>query len=120
MQDIVERISLIKDWNIDDVQISNIDSETVRFTKATVYELDIRIGDQILPAKFIDEVAKWQHLGNLEKTSQEQDCQGKVLKVLWGSKALRSVLNPFQLNGPVGLSFKSSKTLQNSSQVLVP
>jgi hypothetical protein len=118
MQDVVQLISLTKDWNVDDVRVSSIDSDTVRFTKATAYELDIGIGDRIFPTKFIDDVSKWHHLRDFKKALQEYDCEGKLSKVLWDSQVLRAVLTPFQLSGPVGILFKESKTFQDSSQVL--
>ena len=118
LQDIVQRISASKEWNVDNVRILNIDSKNAKFTKATDYELKIKIGDQILPTKFVDEIPKWEHLGDLENISQDQDHHEKTSKVLWSSKALQSVLAPFQLNGPLDLSFKRSKSPQDSSQVL--
>eukprot|EP00250_Pteridium_aquilinum_P022810 c25736_g1_i1 orf=168-1478(+) len=116
VSELVQKISAARDWDLSQVHILNIDSENVKYTKATIYELDIQIGDQILPAKFIDDVTDWQHLGVLEADSGDSRTEKGTEDASWNLKTLQSVLIPFRLNGPLDLLFKSSETSQGSSE----
>ncbi|KAI5059277.1 hypothetical protein GOP47_0025596 [Adiantum capillus-veneris] len=113
VKDLVQQVSAARGWDLDHVRILNIDSEDARFTKALVYELDIQIGDHVLPAKFIDEVTDWQRLG-AETGLSDPENEGKGTS--WNLKTLQPVLKPFQLNGPLDLSFQTLETSQSSSK----
>ncbi|MCO5563449.1 hypothetical protein L7F22_017091 [Adiantum nelumboides] len=116
VEDLVQQISAARGWDLNRVRILNIDSENARFAKALIYELDIQIGDHVLPAKFIDEVTDWQGLGaETAHSGPANEKRGPS----WNLKTLQPVLKPFQLNGPLDLSFQSLKTSQSSSKAMV-
>ncbi|MCO5592674.1 hypothetical protein L7F22_059025 [Adiantum nelumboides] len=116
VEDLVQQISAARGWDLNRVRISNIDSENARFAKALIYELDIQIGDHVLPAMFIDEVTDWQRLGaETAHSGPDNEKRGPS----WNLKSLQPVLKPFQLNGPLDLSFQSLKTSQSLSKAMV-
>ncbi|KAH7284596.1 hypothetical protein KP509_34G061600 [Ceratopteris richardii] len=111
--DLVQQISADKGWDLDQLQIIKIDSEDARFTKAIVYELDIQIDNHVFPIKFIDEVTNWQKLG---PDAAQQQSGNDNKEASWNLKSLQPVLKPFQLNGPLALSFQASFTTRGPSK----
>lgn len=115
--DIIQRISVAKNWKPDLVNILNIDFEDARFKKTEIYYLDLQIGERIFPTKFIDEIEAWQRLGDLETCCSDLDHQRRAAKDLWNSEVFGSVLPPFGVYGPLDLLFESTQTTQDERDI---
>lgn len=88
MEDIAER----EKWKLEDVRVSNLDSESAKYGTLQRYEIRLRFGKTALVFKLWDEVSSWEKIregGDFEAFANEFSSKG-VLDVL-------KIEGPFEL-----------------------
>lgn len=106
----VKAISDLKDsivqkmgWKPDEVKISNINSLDTMIGHATLYELDLQIGNAILPLRLSEDVTSWQLMDDIDASEDQQETAGSENIVTERRQQFMPALAPFQLAGPLEL-----------------
>lgn len=101
-------------WSKDDVKISHIDTTDAKFGQTVVYEFDIQVGENVIPVRLSEDVSSWKYLEELPSGFDVTLADGAVPATFGDtqSNALRAVLAPFQLSGPVELWIQDGEQLR--------